>query len=243
MFDERPITSDLYVEGPTPARYWGDQWLRVAEKVLKGLNHDFTNRVTSLEAAVGVFDPGEKPPESMVRAVSDEVLRLHGLLNLYRMLTSEALKEPEAIRLQDLLPEVVRLHEHHADLRQLPCELAGDMGALPVLVRPSALVRCVLVLLASAAGNTLRAQSKEPVEVRFGGDAEEVFLRIIGAAPRDQLLFTGEGSLVHAVRAALAHAWGAVDGVVQRRESGDRIEYDLRLPTLTAARARASAAD
>jgi hypothetical protein len=241
MLDNQPIASDAYVEGPTPSRYWGDQWLRVAEKILKGLNHDLTNRVTSLEAAVGHDDPAETIPESASRSLGVEVQRLHGLLRLYRMLTTEALEEPEAVRLQDLMPEVMRLHAHHADLRNVAVELHGDAETLPVIVRQSALVRCTLVLAASATGNALRAGSKHPVQVRYGGNPQQVFVRIIGPTPRDQLMFTGDGSLVHAVRTALAHASGSIEGIVRHGDEGDWIEYDLRLPTLTEVRARASA--
>ena len=55
------------------------------------------------------------------------------------------------------------------------------------------------------------------------------------AAPRDQLLFSGEGSLLHAVRSALAHASGTVEGVIHRGPEVGRIEYELRLPNLMTA--------
>lgn len=243
MLDDRPIPSDAYVEGPTPSRYWGDQWLRVSEKILKGLNVDLTNRLTSLEAAAGLPDPSagttRNTPAGASRSLGTEVQRLHGLLRLYRMLTTESLEEPAPLRLQDLMPEVMRLHAHHADLLHVAVELHGDADTTPVIVRQSALVRCVLVLMASATGNALRAGSKHPVKVRYGGNPQQIFLRIIGPTPRDQLMFTGDGSLVHAVRTALAHASGSIEGIMRHGDEGDWIEYDLRLPTLSEVQARA----
>jgi hypothetical protein len=59
-----------------------------------------------------------------------------------------------------------------------------------------------------------------------------VYLRLRGEAPSGQLLFSGEGSLLHAVRAALAHAQATADGAILRSETGDQIEYELRLPPL-----------
>ena len=233
---DRLISSDLLVEGPTPARFWGDQWLRVSEKLLKGLNHQFTNRVASLDAAVSLYELDGPPDGGIVHVLSGEVARLHELLQLYRMLTSEPVSSAEPARLQDILPLAARLQEHHSDLRHIPCALAGDPDCEPILVRHSALLRCVLVLLASVAGNVLRSGRSEPLQIEFGSLAGETWIRLRGAAPSGQLLFSGEGSLLHAVRAALAHSQASADGTIRRSADGDQIEYELRFPTLSAAR-------
>lgn len=231
MFTERLIGSELYVEGPTPARYWGDQWLRVAEKLLKGLNQELGNRVASLDAAVGAFEPNQTIDAEFVKLVSSDVARLHSLLTLYRSLTTEALLPAEPTRLQDVVPLAMRLHEHHPDLRVIFCRAAGDPDTDPVIVRQAAFMRCLLVLLASVAGNTLRSGGPRAMAIAFGSEGSDVLLRFEGYAPRDQLLFSGEGSLLHAVRAALAHAGGTVDGVIHRDAEYGRIEYELRLPS------------
>jgi len=234
---DRLISSDLFVEGPTPARFWGDQWLRVSEKLLKGLNHQFTNRVASLDATVSLFELDGPPDGGFARVLTGEIARLHELLRLYRSLTSEPITAPEPARLQDILPMAIRLQEHHSDLRQIPYTLAGDPDAEPVLVRHSGLLRSVLVLLASVAGNVLRSgREGAAVEVEFGSSAGETWLRLRGAAPSGQLLFSGEGSLLHAVRAALSHAHASADGVIRRSNEGDELEYELRFPTLAMAR-------
>lgn len=233
MLAEKLTSSELYVEGPTPARYWGDQWLRVAEKVLKGLNHSFTNRLTAVEATTALLDSKEHADKTLAEALGAEARRLHDLLQLYRSLTSEALASPEPIRLQDIFPVVLRLHEHHVDLQRIACTVRGDTETEPVLARYSALLRSLLVLVESVAGNTLRAGGSREVSVWFGNVADEVVIRFVGAAPPDQLLFSGEGSLLHAVRASLAHAKGRVDGVIRRRGAVAELEYELRLPRLT----------
>jgi hypothetical protein len=56
--------------------------------------------------------------------------------------------------------------------------------------------------------------------------------------PEGQAIFTGEGSLVHAVRSALAHAFAEVGVTVVNTVHGERIRYELRLPTLPEARRR-----
>jgi hypothetical protein len=243
MLTDRLITSELHVEGPTPARYWGDQWLRVSEKLLKGLNHELSNRVASLDATVGLFEPDQTIDAEFVKAVSGDVARLHGLLNLYRSLTSEALTTPEPTRLQDVVPLALRLHEHHPDLHVIQCSASGRPDTEPVLVRQAAFMRCLLVLLASAAGNTLRSGAPRAMTLTYGPDAHDVVLRFEGAAPRDQLLFSGEGSLLHAVRSALAHASGSVEGTIHRGSEPARLVYELRLPDLVTASRKDDAND
>src|SRR5574338_536095 len=111
MRQERPE-----VPSPTPARVWGDQWLRVNEKVLKGLNHQLTNRLAALEAVSQLFEPGEATDAQLVEALAREVERVGTLLRLYRLLPAEPTALPETVRVQDIVPAVLELHTHHADL-------------------------------------------------------------------------------------------------------------------------------
>src|ERR1041385_9581399 len=99
---DRLISSDFFVEGPTPARYWGDQWLRVSEKLLKGLNHQFTNRVASLDAAVTLYELDGASESGFAQMLSGEVARLHDLLRLYRTPTSEPITAAEPARVQEI---------------------------------------------------------------------------------------------------------------------------------------------
>jgi len=235
---DRLGSSDPFVEGPTPARYWGDQWLRVCEKLLKGLNHQLTNRVASLDSALSLMKVGRSDEVTVANALAGELEQLRELLHLYRSLQAEPLESSEAIRLQDIVPHIVRLHEHHYDLSSYECAVAGEAGTEPVVVKPSALQRCLLVLLASVAGNVRRSRGPGVVSVEYGATGGEVYIRVWGVAPSGQLLFSGEGSLLHAVRAALAHAQGTAEGVIRRSNLGDEIEYELRLPTLATARSQ-----
>jgi hypothetical protein len=155
--ETRQAFLEAQTEGPTPARVWGDQWLRVSEKVLKGLNHQLTNRIASLEAVVGIFQDGEPFEPEVIAALAQEVSRLNHLLVLFRCMPAEPFAGAEPVRLQDIVPQVLELHGHHADLRGVAVEVDADFDTLPVLVRPSALLRCLLVVLESGAGNALRA--------------------------------------------------------------------------------------
>lgn len=236
LSNTRQTGYELQSEGPTPARVWGDQWLRVSEKVLKGLNHQLTNRVAALEAVVGMCDDdGTMEPEVM-KAMAEEVTRLGHLLILYRCMPAEPFAGAEPVRLQDVIPQLLELHGHHADLRNIEVEVSADPETLPLLVRPSALLRCLLVVLESGAGNSLRSGTFGALTLSYSGDAREVRIVFESPQPPGQLLFTGEGSIVHAARSALAHANATVGAAVIHSETGERIRYELRLPTLTEAR-------
>jgi hypothetical protein len=238
MDDPRTLAPDLQTEGPTPARFWGDQWLRVSEKVLKGLNHQLTNRVASLEAVVGIFQDGEPFEPEIIAALAQEVSRLNHLLQLFRCMPAEPFAGSEPVRLQDIVPQVLELHGHHADLRGIAVEVDADFETHPLLVRPSALLRCLLVVLESGAGNALRSGGEGALKFTYSGDAVSVRVIFEAPQPAGQPVFTGEGSLVHAVRSALAHAFADVSVTVVNSERGERIRYELVLPTLPEARRR-----
>lgn len=243
LSDPRPEASELQTEGPTPSRVWGDQWLRVSEKVVKGLNHQLTNRVASLEAVVALMGDDEEVPDlQLVATLAQEVKRLNHLLHLYRLMPAEPFVTTEPVRVQDVLQQVMELHAHHADLRGIPIEVDAAHDTPPVLVRPSALLRCLLVLLESAAGNALRSGANAVLHVSHGGDADEVHVQFEAPCSPGQLLFTGDGSLLHAVNSGLAHAHGSATASLARETPYDRLTYRISLPTLAAARRAEQAA-
>jgi hypothetical protein len=204
----------------------------VSEKVLKGLNHQLTNRVASIESVLAVMTPGEGPDEQLAAALGHEVKRLDVLLRLYRLLPAEPTAAPEPVRMQDILPQVLELHTYHSDLRHVRCELIEDPAAEPVCVRPSALLRSLLVLLESAAGHARRSRSEMPIIVRLDAASNAVTLTIEGPSPTSDAIFAGGGSLVDAVRNALNEVYGHIDAM--RGSSADQptLRYVLTLPTL-----------
>lgn len=232
---------DSQVESPTPARLWGDQWLRVSEKVLTGLNHQLTNRSAALDSLVTVMASEGETDKVMFEALQDEIVRLIELLKLYRLLPAESSPVAQALRLQDIIPQIVRLHSHHADLRSFTVTLQGDQDTDPVLIRPSALMRSLLVLLESAAGNAARSGRSGTLSLGYGQDgADAVRITLEAAAPVGHMVYTGQGSLVHAVRGAIAHAHGSVEAMIVDASDGPLLRYVLRFPTLAEGRRRES---
>jgi hypothetical protein len=208
----------------------------VNEKVLKGLNHQLTNRLASLEALTHLFEPGETTDPELARMLTREVERVATLLRLYRMMPAEPTALPEAVRVQDIIPCVLELHTYHADLRAVPCLLGEASDPPPVCVRPSALLRSLLVLLESAAGHTFRTGSGMPTVLSYHGTPTVVTITIEAPSPNADGLFAGSGSLIDAVRSALAHAGGDVFAGHDSRDGMPLIMYRLTLPTLSETR-------
>lgn len=237
-FPHRMRQERAEVPSPTPARVWGDQWLRVNEKVLKGLNHQLTNRLAALEAVTQLFEPGESTDTQLLQTLANEVERVGTLLRLYRMLPAEPTALPEPVRVQDIVPCVLELHTYHADLRGVSCVLGELSDPDPVCVRPSALLRSLLVLLESAAGHTSRTGSGLPIVLSYEGTPTVVTIAIEAPSPNSDGLFAGSGSLVDAVKSALAHAGGAIFACRDSRNGVPIISYRLTLPTLSESRKR-----
>ena len=62
-------------------------------------------------------------------------------------LPAEPTALPETIRVQDIVPCVLELHTYHADLKGVTCIMGEATDPEPICVRPSALLRSLLVLL------------------------------------------------------------------------------------------------
>ena len=210
--------------------------MRVNEKVLKGLNHQLTNRLAALEAVSQLFEPGEVTDTQLLQTLAREVERVGTLLRLYRMLPAEPTALPEAVRVQDIIPSVLELHTYHADLKGVACLLGEVSEVEPVCVRPSALLRSLLVLLESAAGHTSRTGSGLPIVLTYSGTPTEVVITIEAPSPNADGLFAGSGSLIDAVRSALAHAGGTILAARDARDGIPLIKYRLALPTLSEVR-------
>ena len=109
----------------------------------------------------------------------------------------------------------------------------------PICVRPSALLRSLLVLLESAAGHASRTGSGLPIVLAYHGTPTAVTISIEAPSPNAEGLFAGSGSVIEAVRSALAHAGAEIH---DSREGLPLISYRLVLPTLGETRRRNSGA-
>jgi hypothetical protein len=225
-----PITDDTPDRLRAPlARVWGDQWLRVSEKILGGLNDELEVRVAALEAEAqrAAKNGGVGRGDALADA-----RRLVHLAELYCCLPEEPSALAEPVQVAEMVARALELHGYHADLRAIPCRLVEPLRTQYVLVRPSALLRSILVLLASAAGHAGRAGGQEPMRIGCTVDGEVVSVTLDSPSPTGDELFAGRGSLLTAVRSALGHARATVDATRRADDVGAAIRFEIRLPVL-----------
>lgn len=147
-----------------------EDWLPVQESLLRGLNHSLSNRLASLSAIAMLIEGADRLDARMQQALSSDVERLGGLLELFRALPGPAMARRDGTRFGDALERAGELVGHHPDCRDIeiaPVVEAAD--APPVKLSTADAMRAsVLLLLAVARA----ADSPAPLVVtaRAGGD-------------------------------------------------------------------------
>jgi hypothetical protein len=210
-------------------------WLRMQSEVLSGLNHALSNRATAIVALVGVLEPGEAPGAELLEAVRQESRRLNTLLRLFRRLPQSSAKA-QPVRLCELLPQVIALHEHYSAARNVPCELAdGVPDALPVLAVEQRLTHALVALL-SAVKERVVAGEGSGVRLSCTGDerALTVAVEVVGESGASVGTGVEAAGLAPATTIDVARLaeWllGEAEATVVERVGG--AGYELRMPTL-----------
>lgn len=150
-----------------------EAWNSLSGNVLRGLNHSFSNRLSSL-GAVAAGLGSEDGTQTMGQRVEGEIDRMEELLRLYRLLPFVGSPAPEPSQVAEAVAAAVSLFEHHYGLRDVPCRVEGDPATPPVLYHSTAMVQTLLLLL-SAAGRHLNPDDVSAgVVLRYSGDADAV---------------------------------------------------------------------
>lgn len=199
-------------------------WLATAERVQRGLNHDLSNRTAALAAVVELRDGVD---HGLLTRLDDEVGRLGTLLRLMRLLPRAPHAPAEPVMADDVVPDVLALVGCIAEFRDAAVRAVPLGGVPPLRCRPLALQHALLLLLVAvgdAGGGLSLDVTHDDAAVTFG----------IGTSAGLPLDAPGSGD---ALAAVAAHLMGDDGALVWTAEAG----YRLRLPTLTALRARARA--
>ncbi len=147
--------------------------MSVTGNVLRGLNHAFSNRLSSLGAVgAGLGAPEDGPVGAQVDA---EAERLERLLRLYRLLPF-ASGVPEPAQVTCAADDALALFQYHLAFRDVPCEVDGDPTTPPVLLNPATLMQAVLLLLCAAARHLGEETMPEGIRLRYEGNADAVEL-------------------------------------------------------------------
>jgi hypothetical protein len=226
----------------SPIALTPDPLTDIRDGILRGVAHALSNRVAALSGVAGLVDFGNLPLNRLSRALGSEVSQLGQLVEMVRLLPSDARPRGEAIELRTMLPAVVALHALHADLRDVACTVQDDRNAQPVHLGRSVFVHAVLLLVDVAKRDALRGRGS--VSLSYRGDSTWVTVAVesLGGVT----LPTGGGSAdeERELRRGLAAAVAQLDpslivDVKPRSERpGNGLRLELRLPTLLEVRRR-----
>ncbi|HYW33445.1 MAG TPA: hypothetical protein VE869_18225 [Gemmatimonas sp.] len=145
------------------------RWLAIQNDLVSGLAHALSNRVATIDAAAYMlqFDSTDIPAQATI--LHGEAGRLETLVLALRSLPARRQAEAEPVLVADVVKEALAVHEHHDDLRGIPCETSIDPDVPPVHVDPIALQHALLVAL-TAARTAAGSTGVATLDVRAGGD-------------------------------------------------------------------------
>jgi signal transduction histidine kinase len=154
-------------------------WSSALDGLLRGFAHSLSNRSAAISGLAQVLDHSPAVSEPMRDAIADEAGRLDRLVSLFRLLPAAS---PMAVRLCDVLPEVIALHRLDPELPELEYELQTEGDPLPAYGDPGVLARAILLLLWSAARS---APTGATLRLGVSGDEEWSWIDLGLTPPRD----------------------------------------------------------
>jgi len=226
---------------PPTAEHPSTAWLSVSDELLWGFNHALSNRLAAITSITRILEYSDTGLDPLLTALSEEISTLERTLDLLRLVPRNPDGMAEPGRIEDILPNAVRLHQLRGDVRELEIAMHFEEESQPIRAEPASLTHALLTALAcvSRSANAIGAQSitlgvqstESRVVVVFqiaGGDAISFDQEICTPAEADLIkgLIGPDGGVL---RQAFG---GASDGVV----AGAHLEIDL--PSLLATRQR-----
>jgi hypothetical protein len=156
-------------------------WLETSDAVLRGLNHEFSNRLSlarltpQLSALLASGEPGMQK----LAADADRSEDLLHLLRLYRLMVFASGEQAEPLLVSDIVVDAVDLFKHHTTFRDLDVRVNTDTTIPPVLMSPGALTQATLLLLCAAARQVTLARGDTGVlAITFVADANSVRITV-----------------------------------------------------------------
>lgn len=161
-------------------------WLETSDAVLRGLNHEFSNRLSlarltpQLTALLASGEPGMQ----RMAADADRSEDLLNLLRLYRLMVFATGEQPEPLLVSDNIVDAVELFRHHTAFRDLDVQVNADATIPPVLMATGALTQALLLLLCAAARGVAHAQGEtSALLVEFSATADSVLITVQADGP------------------------------------------------------------
>ncbi len=128
-------------------------WLATSDAVMRGLNHEFSNRLSLARLApqLSAMIAGGEPELRKLADESGSSEEMLNLLRLYRLMVFGNNEPAEPLIVADVVPDAVELFKHHTTFRDLDVRAPVDTTVPPVLINRASLTQGVLLLLGAAA--------------------------------------------------------------------------------------------
>jgi hypothetical protein len=148
----------------------GDTWGAVLDKLILGVSHHISNRVSTL-AGVSEILAGDDTLPPIIGVLSGEVPKLEEAVRLLRLLAVSEEGE-EAVEPIRLVEDAIALAKLHPDFTGVVYTTVGGSETPPVLAYPVALTHEILVALSCAASDSEDGN----VLVQLGVDGSDVLI-------------------------------------------------------------------
>jgi len=161
-------------------------WLETSDAVLRGLNHEFSNRLSlaRLSPQLSALLASGEPGMQQIAADVDRSEDLLHLLRLYRLMVFASTEQPEPLLVSDIVVDAADLFKHHTTFRDLDVRVNPDTTIPPVLMSQAGLTQAVLLLLCAAARQVSLARGETGVlVVNFSTDANSVHIAVNADEP------------------------------------------------------------
>jgi hypothetical protein len=165
-------------------------WSLLLEQVLDGVAHQLSNRVAFLAGAAEIVGRDATVPP-VLRALADEIPKLEETLRLLRLLTPFEHEGTEPAEIALLVNDAVALAQLHPAIKHVRLHSTIARSLQPVVVRPTAFTRRVLMALVAAAdtegkgtvqGTADASDAASPtVTISARDDAGEIVIEMTGA--------------------------------------------------------------
>lgn len=211
-----------------------DAWLTVSDDLLWGFNHALSNRLAAISSITRILEYSDTGLDPLLSALSDEIATLEETLKMLRLVPRSPRSTAEPVLLNELVPEVVRLHDVRSDSTDSRVESRFDEGLQPVWVHPDRLSHALLIVLAAVSRRASRSGAR--VIAVSAGSGEEV-ATIHFSIPSSPEPLSLDVWFAPAEIAMVGRLVG--EGGGDFRDAGsERPGVEIRLPTLLAVRKR-----
>lgn len=165
------------------------EWMGIVEEMMRGIGHALNNRAAALSAVIELTSPPAEEPAVIREILTGEMDKVQAIVQVLRSVGMPR-NEVEAFAPADVVPDVRRVLEYHAEWRDGPPAIEGN-DAAPIRASRTAFLRALLAVACAmprTRGAAIRIATEEDwVVVRAGMPGHSVLVpelaRCLGGEP------------------------------------------------------------